>query len=54
GHIQIADAEGRGAPGTGQLPLREWIDRSFALGYSGQIALEYKQDRETAFAWLAH
>src|SRR5699024_12163735 len=24
GHIQIADAEGRGAPGTGQLPLSEW------------------------------
>ena len=52
GHIQIADAAGRGAPGTGQLPLREWIERSYALGYSGQIALEYKQERETAFTWL--
>lgn len=54
GHIQIADAEGRGAPGTGRLPLKEWIDRSYELGYAGDIALEYKQDRETAFAWLAH
>lgn len=53
GHIQIADAEGRGAPGTGQLPLEAWIARSLELGYSGGIALEYKQDRDTAFAWLA-
>lgn len=53
GHIQIADDEGRGAPGTGTLPLQAWIDRSYALGYQGQIALEYKQDRTTAFDWLA-
>ena len=52
GHIQIADAEGRGAPGTGQLPLHEWIDRAYGLGYTGPIALEYKQDRATAFDWL--
>jgi hydroxypyruvate isomerase len=54
GHIQIADAEGRGAPGTGSLPLRDWIDRAYALGYTGQVALEYKQDRATAFDWLSH
>lgn len=52
GHIQIADAPGRGAPGTGELPLGEWIARSRTLGYNGGIALEYKQDRETAFSWL--
>lgn len=52
GHIQIADAEGRGAPGTGSLPLKNWIERSYELGYTGSVALEYKQDRETAFAWL--
>lgn len=52
GHIQIADAPGRGAPGTGDLPLLEWIARSRALGYSGEVALEYKQDRATAFDWL--
>ena len=33
GHIQIADNPGRGAPGTGQLPLGEWIARSRELGY---------------------
>ncbi|WP_209325592.1 hydroxypyruvate isomerase family protein [Brevibacterium renqingii] len=53
GHIQIADAEGRGAPGTGQLPLQEWIDRAFELGYDGPIALEYKQEQATAFDWLS-
>ncbi|AMT93125.1 hydroxypyruvate isomerase [Brevibacterium linens] len=52
GHIQIADADGRGAPGTGSLPLRNWTDRAFALGYNGSVALEYKQDRATAFDWL--
>lgn len=52
GHVQIADAPGRGAPGTGTLPLGEWITRSRELGYTGGIALEYKQERETAFNWL--
>lgn len=53
GHIQIADAPGRGAPGTGELPLQDWIESSRAGGYTGDIALEYKQDRTTAFDWLA-
>ncbi|GAA1183083.1 hydroxypyruvate isomerase family protein [Nesterenkonia xinjiangensis] len=53
GHIQIADAPGRGAPGTGALPLQAWIDRSRELGYPGSVALEYKQDTATAFDWLA-
>ena len=52
GHIQIADAPGRGAPGTGNLPLLDWIARSRELGYSGNVALEYKQDAATAFDWL--
>ncbi len=52
GHIQIADAPGRGAPGTGNLPLLEWVNRSIELGYTGKVALEYKQDAATAFQWL--
>ncbi|WP_457963935.1 TIM barrel protein [Arthrobacter sp. D1-29] len=51
GHIQIADNPGRGAPGTGELPLGEWIARSRALGYTGYIGLEYKEPQETAFNW---
>ena len=51
GHIQIADNPGRGAPGTGELPLGEWIARSRELGYEGYIGLEYKEPQETAFSW---
>lgn len=52
GHIQIADNPGRGAPGTGSLPLNDWIARSQALGYDGPIGLEYKAPAESAFDWL--
>ncbi|MET3812494.1 TIM barrel protein [Arthrobacter sp. UYEF3] len=51
GHIQIADNPGRGAPGTGNLPLGEWIARSRELGYTGYIGLEYKEPAATAFNW---
>jgi hydroxypyruvate isomerase len=52
GHIQIADNPGRGAPGTGTLPLGEWIARSRELGYTGYVGLEYKEPQETAFSWV--
>jgi hydroxypyruvate isomerase len=52
GHIQIADAPGRGEPGSGDLPLAEWIDRSRELGYTGYIGLEYKTAAADPFAWL--
>ncbi|MBG6084638.1 hydroxypyruvate isomerase family protein [Zhihengliuella flava] len=52
GHIQIADNPGRGAPGTGELPLGEWVTRSRELGYSGPIGLEYKAAHDDAFGWL--
>lgn len=51
GHIQIADNPGRGAPGTGTLPLGEWISRSRELGYIGAIGLEYKAPAADAFTW---
>jgi hydroxypyruvate isomerase len=51
GHIQIADNPGRGAPGSGTLPLSGWIARSRELGYEGYIGLEYKEPQETAFSW---
>lgn len=52
GHIQIADNPGRNEPGTGELPLEKWIDRSRELGYHGVIGLEYKASQEDPFAWL--
>lgn len=52
GHIQIADFPGRGAPGTGGLPLFTWVERSRQLGYAGKVSLEYQHPADTAFDWL--
>ncbi|SEG94295.1 hydroxypyruvate isomerase [Nonomuraea solani] len=51
-HVQIADSPGRGAPGTGELPLRQWIDDLHATGYDGYIGLEYRSEGPGAFDWL--
>ncbi|GAB2735999.1 hydroxypyruvate isomerase family protein [Amycolatopsis magusensis] len=51
GHVQIADAPGRGAPGTGELPLDDWLGALEAAGYAGLVGLEYKADGDP-FAWL--
>ncbi|WP_433803297.1 TIM barrel protein [Actinomycetospora sp. CA-084318] len=39
-HVQIADAPGRGEPGTGSLPLARWLRALRAVGYAGWVALE--------------
>ncbi|MEV6590664.1 TIM barrel protein [Streptomyces acidicola] len=55
GHVQIADNPGRGAPGTGTLPLQELLDQLHKAGYAGWVGLEYKPgDRPSAeaFDWL--
>ncbi|MER7841968.1 TIM barrel protein [Streptomyces sp. NPDC096040] len=55
GHVQIADNPGRGAPGTGSLPLEELLDQLGKAGYDGWVGLEYKPgDRPSAeaFEWL--
>jgi hydroxypyruvate isomerase len=53
GHIQIADAPGRGEPGTGDLPLEQWIADAQAGGYTGPIGLEYKATQADPFSWLS-
>lgn len=53
GHIQIADAPGRGAPGSGELPIATWIEKSREGGYDGPIGLEYKSDADNPFEWVA-
>lgn len=56
GHVQIADNPGRGAPGTGTLPLEELLGRLAKAGYDGWVGLEYKPgDRPSseAFDWLS-
>ncbi|MFF1647448.1 TIM barrel protein [Streptomyces sp. NPDC058240] len=55
GHVQIADNPGRGAPGTGSLPLEQLLDELTKAGYDGWVGLEYKPgDRPSAeaFEWL--
>jgi hydroxypyruvate isomerase len=55
GHVQIADNPGRGAPGTGTLPLEDLLDQLRKAGYEGPVGLEYKPgDRPSAeaFDWL--
>ena len=55
GHVQIADNPGRGAPGTGSLPLEDLLDRLKKAGYEGWVGLEYKPgDNPSAesFSWL--
>ncbi|QNP69396.1 TIM barrel protein [Streptomyces roseirectus] len=55
GHVQIADAPGRGVPGTGTLPLRAWLERLTDAGYDGLVGLEYMPGDAGsggAFEWL--
>ncbi|MEV0091284.1 TIM barrel protein [Streptomyces sp. NPDC050738] len=56
GHVQIADNPGRGAPGTGSLPLEDLLEQLGKAGYEGWVGLEYKPgDRPSAeaFDWLS-
>ena len=54
-HVQIADAPGRGAPGTGGLDLDRYLTRLAAAGYAGWVGLEYRPAGASAdsFDWLA-
>jgi hydroxypyruvate isomerase len=51
GHIQIADAPGRGEPGTGEIPLGDYF-AMLGPQYDGYIGLEYKSSRPDTFDWL--
>lgn len=50
-HVQIADAPGRGAPGTGELDLNGYLVRLEQAGYDGWVGLEYTAS-DRAFDWL--
>jgi hydroxypyruvate isomerase len=55
GHVQIADNPGRGAPGTGSLPLADLLDLLRKAGYAGWTGLEYKPSpagSAASFDWL--
>ncbi|MGH3638424.1 MAG: hydroxypyruvate isomerase family protein [Mycobacterium sp.] len=52
GHVQIADAPGRGEPGTGELALASQLQELSDHGYTGYLGLEYKATRPDPFDWL--
>ena len=54
GHVQIADAPGRGEPGSGQLDLDRYLRALQDRGYQGWVSLEYKPTTRTeaSLAWL--
>ena len=55
-HVQIADAPGRGAPGTGTLDFEPLFAQLAAQGYAGSVGLEYfpldRADSSGSFGWL--
>jgi len=53
-HVQIADAPGRGEPGSGELDLSRYLTALEAGGYCGWVSLEYKPSgtTEASLAWL--
>lgn len=54
GHVQLADYPGRGEPGTGDLPVSEFLIELARTNYDGWIGLEYFPSgrEEGPFAWL--
>jgi hydroxypyruvate isomerase len=53
-HVQIADAPGRGEPGSGDLDLAAHLAALRHHGYDGWISLEYRPTTTTgeSLAWL--
>jgi hydroxypyruvate isomerase len=54
-HVQIADAPGRGEPGTGTLDLDGYLAALRSAGYGGWVSLEYKPstgDTLASLNWL--
>lgn len=52
GHVQVADAPGRGAPGSGVIDFAALFRALDGIGYDGWTALEYRPDGPTAFGWM--
>jgi hydroxypyruvate isomerase len=54
GHVQIADAPGRGQPGTGEIDYAALLAALDASPYDGSVGLEYKPVGPSAesFGWL--
>ncbi|MEM8654263.1 MAG: TIM barrel protein [Pseudomonadota bacterium] len=53
-HIQIGDAPGRGAPGTGDIDFDALFDAIDASGYTGWVGAEYRTEGQTdkTLGWM--
>ncbi len=53
-HVQVADAPGRGEPGSGSLDIERHLANLAAQGYAGWVGLEYKPTTTTleSLGWL--
>jgi len=54
-HVQVADAPGRGEPGTGDLDVDRYLGQLADHGYAGWVGLEYKPTTATtpdSLGWL--
>ncbi|HWG09587.1 MAG TPA: TIM barrel protein [Solirubrobacteraceae bacterium] len=47
GHVQISDHPGRGAPGSGALPIWALLEQLHACGYDGAVGLEFRAPAPT-------
>jgi len=54
-HVQLADAPGRGAPGTGTVDFDAVLAALARVGYDGLVACEYAPGEQTipSLAWIA-
>lgn len=54
GHVQVADAPGRGEPGTGEIDFDRFFTALGAAGYDGHVGLEYRPSAGSAesFGWI--
>ncbi|NIJ13607.1 hydroxypyruvate isomerase [Saccharomonospora amisosensis] len=54
GHVQVADAPGRGEPGSGELDIDGYLAALESAGYAGYVGLEYKptSDSQSSLHWL--
>jgi hydroxypyruvate isomerase len=54
GHVQVSDHPGRGAPGTGALPIWDLLEALRASRYDGAVGLEYEPrgPTEPTFAFM--
>ncbi|MGW0162617.1 hydroxypyruvate isomerase family protein [Mycobacterium sp. NPDC003323] len=53
GHVQLADAPGRGEPGTGDIDFSTHLAHLHRRGYRGDVSLEYRSAAADPFGWLA-